>query len=108
MFWERNVRTLYEFLGSYIRERQRDGAFRGANPLVVVRAFAGMIIHHSVTNTLWDKSRSLLNIPNEEAAREFTEILLRGINSGPAKAAPARAGRAGSTAPRALRAKKSK
>ena len=117
IFWERNVRTLYEFLGSYIGERQRDGAFRGANPLVVVRAFAGMIIHHSVTNTLWDKQRTLLNIPNEEAAREFTEILLRGIDAGPAKTAPARAGRAeaaaaivraGATSRRAARAKKGK
>ena len=26
MFWERNVRGLYEFLGGYIRERQREGA----------------------------------------------------------------------------------
>jgi len=114
MFWERNVRTLYEFLGSYIRERQRDGAFRGVDPLVVVRAFAGMIIHHSVTNTLWDKSRTLLDIPNEEAAREFTEILLRGIDASPAKAASRRAGRAatvaaGVTSPRrAPRAKKGK
>ena len=114
IFWERNVRTLYEFLGAYIRDRQRDGAFRGADPLVVVRAFAGMIIHHSVTNTLWDKSRTLLNIPNAEAAREFTDILLRGIGAGPAKAAPARAGRAeaaarsGVKARRTPRAKKGK
>ncbi|MDT7604348.1 MAG: TetR/AcrR family transcriptional regulator, partial [Acidobacteriota bacterium] len=26
MFWERNVRGLYDFLGGYVRERQRDGA----------------------------------------------------------------------------------
>src|SRR5260370_37211348 len=26
MFWERNVRPLYEFLGGYIRGRQNDGA----------------------------------------------------------------------------------
>ena len=115
MFWERNVRTLYEFLGSYISERQRDGAFRGVDPLVVVRAFAGMIIHHSVTNTLWDKERTLLNIPNEAAAREFTEILLRGIDAAPAKAASKHAGRGAgagrggaTTARRSPRAKKGK
>lgn len=80
LFWDRNVRSMYEFLGSYISDRQREGAFRGVDPLVAVRAFAGMIIHHSVTNALWDRSRTLLNVTNEEASREFAEILLRGIN----------------------------
>jgi hypothetical protein len=81
MFWDRNMRQMYEFLGSYIRERQREGVFGNVDPLVVVRAFMGMIIHHSVTNTLWDKSRTLLNIPNERAARDFTRILLEGIGA---------------------------
>ena len=82
LFWDRNVRSMYEFLGAYIRERQRDGAFRKVDPLLVVRAFSGMIIHHSVTNTLWDKSRTLLDVTNEEAARAFTSILLEGIGTG--------------------------
>jgi hypothetical protein len=53
----------------------------------VVRAFIGMIIHHSLNNTLWDPTRRLLNLTNEEAAREFTGILLLGIktNSAPTK-----------------------
>lgn len=79
MFWDRNVRRMYDFLGSYIRERQRDGAMRDIDPAIVVRCFLGMIIHYSLSNILWDKRRLLLNIPNERAAEEFTEILLRGI-----------------------------
>lgn len=79
MFWERTVLQIYGLLSSYIAERQRDGAFREVNPFVVVRAFVGMIIHHSLNNNLWDKQRTLLNITNEEAARGFTEILLTGI-----------------------------
>lgn len=81
MFWERNVRPVYEFLGDYIRERQRDGAMIALEPAVVVRAFIGMFIHHSLNNTLWDPKRSLLNISNEEAARSFARILLDGINN---------------------------
>ena len=81
MFWERTVRQLYEFLGSYISERQRDGAFREVNPLIVVRSFIGTIIHHSLNNNLWDPQRRLLDITNECAAYEFTEILLRGITA---------------------------
>ena len=80
MFWDRNVRPFYEFLGAYIRERQRDGAMRpDVDSLIAVRAFLGMIIHHSLNNTLWDQQRRLLDITNECAAREFTGILLRGL-----------------------------
>jgi AcrR family transcriptional regulator len=87
MFWNRNILQIYEFLGSYIEQRQRDGAFRPIAPKVVVRAFIGMLIHHSLNNNLWDRSRRLLDITNEDAAREFTEILLRGIrhDSAPSK-----------------------
>jgi AcrR family transcriptional regulator len=83
MFWNRNILQIYEFLGAYIAERQRDGVFRPLEPRIVVRAFIGMLIHHSLNNNLWDPSRRLLNITNEAAAREFTEILLRGIRTKP-------------------------
>ena len=83
MFWERNVRPLYEFLGAYIRQRQRDGAMVDIDPLVVVRAFVGMVIHHSLNNNLWDQKRSLLSISNEDAARHFADILLYGIMNEP-------------------------
>src|SRR5438067_760096 len=81
IFWDKNVRVLYEFLGGYIRERQREGAFREVDPFVVVRAFNGAVVHHSLNNILWEKdpARRIVNVPAEEAAREFTEILLRGI-----------------------------
>lgn len=79
IFFERFVTPIYEFLGGYIRQRQADGAFRNFEPRIIVRAFLGMIIHHSLNNILWDESKSLLDISNEEAAREFAGILLNGI-----------------------------
>jgi len=82
MFWGRTVLQVYDFLGHYIRERQQDGAFRDVSPSFVVRALLGMIIHHSLNNNLWDKQRTLINISNEQAAREFTNILLSGIVAG--------------------------
>lgn len=81
MFFEKFVRRVYEFLGAYIRERQRDGAMIDIDPAIVVRAFIGMIIHHSLNNNLWDPQRRLLDLSNESAARHFTEILLNGISS---------------------------
>lgn len=83
MFWEKFVRRVYEFLGGYLRQRQRDGAIVMIEPLVIVRAFIGMIIHHSLNNNLWDPRRSLLKLSNEAAARHFTDILLGGIATGP-------------------------
>jgi AcrR family transcriptional regulator len=83
IFWDKNVRVLYEYLGDYVRRRQREGAFRDVDPFVVVRGFTGAIIHHSLNNLLWDRdpARRILNVANDVAAREFTEILLRGIAS---------------------------
>jgi AcrR family transcriptional regulator len=89
IFWDRNVRVMYELLGAYIRRRQKEGGLRDADPFVVVRALTGSVIHHSLNNTLWDKdpSRRILNISNEEAARAFADIVLYG--------AAAKGGRAG-------------
>ena len=80
MFFEKFVRRVYELLGGYITERQRDGAMVNIDPLVVVRSFIGMIIHHSLNNNLWDPKRRLLKISNQEAAKHFTDILLHGIS----------------------------
>lgn len=79
MFFEKFVRRVYEFLGSYIRERQRDGAMVKIDPAVIVRALVGMLIHHSLNNNLWDPKRRLLNISNKNVAKHFTDILLNGI-----------------------------
>lgn len=81
MFFEKFVRRVYELLGNYVAERQRDGAMIAMDPAIVVRAFIGMIIHHSLNNNLWDPQRRLLKISNQEAAKQFSDILLNGISS---------------------------
>jgi len=81
MFFDRFVLSVYEFLGTYIRQRQQEGAFIEMDPAVVVRSFIGMLMHHSLNNNLWDPKRRLLNISNEDAARHFTDILLGGITA---------------------------
>ena len=80
-FFGEFVARIYGFIGGYIEERQRDGAFREFEPKIAVRAFMGMMIHHSLNNILWDKQRNILDITNEEAAKNFAEILLRGIKA---------------------------
>jgi AcrR family transcriptional regulator len=80
MFWEKFVLRVYRALSAYIRQRQREGAIAPVEPLVIVRAFVGMIIHHSLNNNLWDHQQQLLKISNAAAARGFTEILLHGVS----------------------------
>src|SRR5262249_26938659 len=50
MFFDQFVLRVYEFLGGYIRERQRAGIFIEMDPAIVVRAYLGMVMHHSLTN----------------------------------------------------------
>jgi AcrR family transcriptional regulator len=78
-FFGEFVSQVYGFIGEYVRERQHEGAMRDIEPRIVVRAFLGMLIHHSLNNILWDKQRRLLDITNEEAARNFAGIVLRGV-----------------------------
>jgi len=80
-FFNEFVARLYTFIGGYIEKRQLAGAMREINPRIVVRAFLGMMIHHSLNNILWDKKRRLLDITNEEAAQNFAEILLVGVRA---------------------------
>jgi TetR/AcrR family transcriptional regulator len=79
MFFDKYVRVLYEKIGGYIAQRQKDGAFREIDPNIVVRAFSGMFIHHSLSNLLIDQDQTLLKISNEDAAKEFATILINGI-----------------------------
>ncbi len=79
LFFERFITDIYALISDYIRQRQTDGAFREFEPKVAVRAFMGMFIHHSLNNNLWDKEQKILKISNEDAAREFAVILLKGI-----------------------------
>jgi AcrR family transcriptional regulator len=80
MFFEKFVRSVYELLCGYVRERQQDGAIIEIEPAVIVRAFIGMVIHHSLNNNLWDPERRVLNVSNADAAKFFTDILLNGIS----------------------------
>lgn len=79
-FFREFIVKIYEFIGGYIEQRQAEGAMRDIKPRVAVRALMGMILHHSLNNILWDKNRNILDITNEEAAKNFAEILLKGIS----------------------------
>jgi AcrR family transcriptional regulator len=80
-FFGEFVAEIYKFLGNYIEKRQADGALRKIDPRIIVRAFLGMLIHHSLNNILWDKKRRILDIDNETAAKSFAEMILCGAST---------------------------
>ena len=80
-FFHEFIERIYEFIGGYIEKRQAEGAFREVDPRIAVRALLGMLIHHSLNNILWDKKRVIIDISNEDAAKNFAEILLKGIKA---------------------------
>ncbi len=79
MVFDNFVSKLYEFVGDYLRVRQEEGEMLNIEPNIIIRAFLGMLMHHSLNNLLWDKSRRLLDITTEQAAHHFASILLNGI-----------------------------
>ena len=80
-FFREFIERIYGFIGGYITRRQREGAFRKMEARMAVRAFIGMLIHHSLNNILWDRKRVIIDISNEDAAKNFAEILLNGIKA---------------------------
>lgn len=80
-FFSEFVIKIYDFLGDYLKQRQKDGAIRQIDPRIIVRSFLGMLIHHSLNNILWDKNRQILDISNETAARSFAEMILCGAST---------------------------
>lgn len=86
LFVSRKIAPLYESMSHYINGRQKKRILRGDLPAqLIVRAFIGMLIHHSMNKLLWDKEQRLVKASNEEVANVFSEILLSGIRNGDKK-----------------------
>jgi TetR/AcrR family transcriptional regulator len=77
LFMESQVRPVYELLSNYIHQRARQGAFRKADAMVLVRGFLGMVSHHSLITLICGDP--FLRKSNRDMAREFSRIFLQGI-----------------------------
>ena len=77
LFMVSQVRPIYELLSGYIRQRAREGAFRKADALILVRGFLGMVSHHSLITLIYGDS--FLRKSNRKMAQEFSRIFLQGV-----------------------------
>ncbi len=76
---ELQICPLFRFLRDYIVNRQREGAFHRCNPDIAVQAFIGSVYNHAVC--LHFSEVDFIKLTEEETAREFTEVFLRGMHS---------------------------
>lgn len=83
LFMQTQVRPIYQLLSEYISQRIKDKAFRKGDPLVLVRAFLGMVSHHSLIQVIFGDP--FLQKSNREIAGEFAHVYLQGVQSLPSK-----------------------
>ncbi len=74
---ESQLCPLFRFLRNYIKTRQRERAFNRCDPDIAVLAFLGSVYHHAVC--LHFSEVDFITLTQEETAKEFTEIFLRGM-----------------------------
>lgn len=77
LFFERNTECFMSRVAGYIERRGSEGAFRVVQPHFAAAAFANMVVHHAVSQTLF---RDRLAIENGDAMVEtMVDIFLEGI-----------------------------
>lgn len=79
IFLERQARPVHEFLCDYIKERQREGAFRCVHPGIAVCSFIGMLNHHMIMGAFFENWK--LDLTDEEAIDGYTRLLLSGLRA---------------------------
>jgi AcrR family transcriptional regulator len=80
VFRRKQVQPFYDCLSEYIRMRQAEGAFRPMRPVIAVRAFVGMVVHHALVVNVFGEFQP--KISTAEAVRSFTSIFVAGLIAG--------------------------
>ncbi|CAB4242979.1 TetR family transcriptional regulator [Methylacidimicrobium sp. AP8] len=77
MFFEAYSETFYRNLSGYILSRIREGVFRPIDPNLAARAFAGIVLHHLVVQTIFPEAGRFAD--REQAIDTFVDIFVQGI-----------------------------
>lgn len=78
MFFQNQHRMFYDYLSNYIARRIDEGAFRSVDPLLVARAFMGMVAHHRLLHEIF---RVPAHRSPEEAVETYVRVFLDGIRA---------------------------
>ncbi|HYP15136.1 MAG TPA: TetR/AcrR family transcriptional regulator [Bryobacteraceae bacterium] len=79
LFHER-TKSSFEIVATYISRRMAQGAMHSGDPVLVARAYFGMIAHYAMTGVVF--CFAPFPGPADEVVREMTQIFLHGICRG--------------------------
>jgi AcrR family transcriptional regulator len=83
MFFRNQHRQFYDYLSNYIGKRIKEGDFRPVDPLLVARAFMGMLAHHRLLHEIFGVPA---HCSPETAVSTYVTVFLEGIRVHPAGA----------------------
>lgn len=76
MFFRQQYSVFYDLLANYIGRRIEDGAFRPVDPLLVARAFFGIIVHHRLLHDIFGLP---MHRTHQETVAEYVSLFLGGL-----------------------------
>ncbi|MDD2675886.1 MAG: TetR/AcrR family transcriptional regulator [Methylacidiphilaceae bacterium] len=77
MFFEAYIETFNQHLSSYFLSKSREGVIRPIDPILAARAFAGIVLHNLVVQTLFPEAERTPK--GKEAIDAFVDLFLYGI-----------------------------
>jgi AcrR family transcriptional regulator len=80
MFFRQQYSVFYDLLANYIRRRIEDGAFRRVDPLLVARAFLGIIVHHRLLHDIFGLP---MHRTHQDTVAEYVSLFLGGLTAPP-------------------------
>lgn len=69
---------LFEYIQEQIKTLVRDGIFRDVDPLIVSRAFIGMVIHYSISQEIFGQKKQFKR-PDSAVVDAFVDIFFDGM-----------------------------
>lgn len=81
MFFRNQVSAKHRRTAEFISLRIKEGAFRKVDPLLTVRAYIGMVLHHAMSDRFFKDSLKEVNIDgsDEEIAKKFADLILTAV-----------------------------
>ncbi|MDD4933411.1 MAG: TetR/AcrR family transcriptional regulator [Methylacidiphilaceae bacterium] len=77
MFFEAYIETFNQYLGSYFLSKSREGMIRRMDPMLAARAFAGIVLHNLVVQTIFPEAERMPD--GKKTIDSFVDLFLYGI-----------------------------
>lgn len=82
MIFTNHILKQHRRLSEYVKKRIAAGAFRQADPVIVVRAFVGMVMNQAMTKKFFRHAgREFVNFSNRHAAEKFADLILASLTN---------------------------